>query len=63
MYRGMNRNVMLNAIRRGTVTAFFFKPDLLPYSVNGLVEIEHLLLREHFKLCLSFLALSFTFAF
>ena len=63
MYRGMNRNVMLNAIRKGTITAFFFKPDLLPYSVNGLVEIEHLLLREHFKLCLSFYSFIFYFHF
>jgi hypothetical protein len=49
----MNTSNMLNAMRRGAATAFFFKPDVLLYSVNDLIEIEHLLLGEHFKLCLS----------
>jgi hypothetical protein len=49
----MNTNAMLNTIRRGTVADFLFKLDLLPYSVNGFIAMEHLLLREHFKLCLS----------
>jgi hypothetical protein len=50
---GMKRKPMLSKIRRVTATVFFFKPNWLLYSADFLIAVEHLLLREHFKLCLS----------
>jgi hypothetical protein len=49
----MKRKPMLIKIRRVTATVFFFKPNWLLYSADFLIAVEHLLLREHFKLCLS----------